>query len=48
MDIRGVQVLLSFSILNCNIPTILGMSFFGQVNPRIDWQKNSMILQRGS
>ncbi len=48
VDVASVLVLLQFSVLPCSIPTILGMPFLLQCNPKIDWKKRVMTMPHGS
>ena len=42
------MIFLEFSVLPCDIPTILGMPFLTQCNPRINWKKRVCVLDKGS
>ena len=35
-------------MLDCDVLAILGMDFFTQVNPKIDWEKHEMRVKVGS
>lgn len=36
-----------FYILDASIPTILGMQFFSDVEPKVDWRKREVCVSVG-
>ena len=37
--------LLEFTVLDCNVPAILGMNFLPKCNPVIDWQRGLVTFR---
>ena len=37
--------LLEFTVLDCNVPAILGMNFLQKYNPIIDWQRGLVTFR---
>ena len=37
VNLGPMTTALTFLVLDCDVPTILGMPFLGTVNPTIDW-----------
>ena len=47
-DFGQFQCMLDFEVVNAKIPAILGMTFFNQVNPVVNWRRKLFTLKKGS
>ena len=60
VDLGSMKTALTFCVLDCNLPCVLGIPFLQMVNPNIDWVNRSVkasevlgkspleVVQRGS